>query len=126
MRSHDDAPRHRGRPADPRRRRVRRERRPTARLETRIEPKYRGYRFRDDDLAVRLAVEALAAPGSSRGSALGRRGRRERLQRAGLPCVNLANGMTDIHTPDERIAVDDLERMVDVTLALVDAAREAA
>ena len=42
----------------------------------------------------------------------------------GLPCVNLANGMTDIHTPDERIAVDDLERMVDVTLALVDAARE--
>ena len=28
--------------------------------------------------------------------------------------------MTDIHTPDERIAVDDLERMVEVTLALVD------
>ena len=43
----------------------------------------------------------------------------------GLSCVNLANGMTDIHTPDERIAVDDLERMVDVTLALVDVAREA-
>jgi len=43
----------------------------------------------------------------------------------GLACVNLANGMTDIHTPDERIAVDDLERMVDVTLALVDAAYEA-
>jgi tripeptide aminopeptidase len=40
----------------------------------------------------------------------------------GLPCVNLANGMVDIHTPDERIALDDLERMVDVTLALVDAA----
>jgi di/tripeptidase len=36
--------------------------------------------------------------------------------------VNLANGMTDIHTPDERIAVADLEAMVDVTLALVDAA----
>jgi acetylornithine deacetylase/succinyl-diaminopimelate desuccinylase-like protein len=32
--------------------------------------------------------------------------------------------MTDIHTPDECIAVDDLERMVDVTLALVDAAYE--
>ncbi len=42
----------------------------------------------------------------------------------GLRCVNLANGMTDIHTRDERIAIDDLERMVDVTLALVDAARE--
>jgi len=32
--------------------------------------------------------------------------------------------MTDIHTPDERIAVADLEEMVEVTLALVDAARE--
>jgi tripeptide aminopeptidase len=41
----------------------------------------------------------------------------------GLQCVNLANGMTDIHTPNEHIAVDDLEAMVDVTLALVDAAR---
>jgi hypothetical protein len=31
--------------------------------------------------------------------------------------------MTDIHTPLERIAVADLEGMVDVTLALVDEAR---
>ena len=44
----------------------------------------------------------------------------------GLQCVNLANGMTDIHTPDERIAVDDLEGMVEVTLALVEAATTAA
>ena len=42
----------------------------------------------------------------------------------GLQCVNLANGMTDIHTPDERIAVADLEAMVDVTLALVEVAGE--
>jgi acetylornithine deacetylase/succinyl-diaminopimelate desuccinylase-like protein len=32
--------------------------------------------------------------------------------------------MTDIHTPDERITVDDLHAMVDVTLALVDRARQ--
>ncbi len=38
--------------------------------------------------------------------------------------MNLANGMMEIHTPDEHIAVADLERMVDVTLALVDVARE--
>jgi di/tripeptidase len=31
--------------------------------------------------------------------------------------------MTDIHTPHERIAVADLDAMVDVTLALVDGAR---
>ena len=37
--------------------------------------------------------------------------------------MNLANGMMEIHTPDEHIAVADLERMVDVTLALVDVAR---
>jgi hypothetical protein len=30
--------------------------------------------------------------------------------------------MTDIHTPDERIAVADLDGMVEVTLALVDVA----
>ena len=34
--------------------------------------------------------------------------------------------MTDIHTPNEHIAVADLEAMVDVTLALVDAALEEA
>ena len=40
----------------------------------------------------------------------------------GRPCVNLANGMVAIHTPDEHIAVADLERMIDVTLALVEVA----
>jgi tripeptide aminopeptidase len=40
----------------------------------------------------------------------------------GLECVNLANGMVDIHTPNEHIGVADLEAMVEVTLALVDAA----
>ena len=40
----------------------------------------------------------------------------------GLQCLNLANGMTDIHTPDERVSTEDLEAMVDVTLALIDAA----
>ena len=43
----------------------------------------------------------------------------------GLPCLNLANGMAEIHTAEEHIAVDDLDAMVDVTLALVDAARDA-
>ena len=41
---------------------------------------------------------------------------------AGLSVVNLANGMADIHTPNEHIAVADLEAMVDVTLALVEVA----
>jgi tripeptide aminopeptidase len=95
-------------------------------LETRIEPKYRGYRFRDDDLAVRIAVDALGRAGfTARLGLSGGAADANVFNARGLQCVNLANGMTDIHTPDERIAVDDLERMVDVTLALVDAAREA-
>ena len=43
----------------------------------------------------------------------------------GIPCVNIANGMELIHTADERIAVADIETMVDVTLALVEGARTA-
>ena len=95
-------------------------------LETRIEPKYRGYRFRDDEMPIRLAVDALARAGySARLGLSGGAADANVFNARGLPCVNLANGMTDIHTPDERIAVADLDRMVDVTLALVDAAREA-
>ena len=95
-------------------------------LETTIEPKYRGYRFRDDDVAVRLAVDALGRAGfSARLGLSGGAADANAFNAQGLSCVNLANGMTDIHTADERIAVADLERMVDVTLALVDAAREA-
>src|SRR6187551_1892188 len=96
-------------------------------LESRVEQKYRGYRFRDDDLPVRLAVEALAHAGyAARLGLSGGAADANVFNARGLQCVNLANGMTDIHTPDERIAIEDLERMVDVTLALVDAAREAA
>ena len=43
----------------------------------------------------------------------------------GLACLNLANGMMQVHTPEERIAVADLERMVGVTLELVELARRA-
>jgi tripeptide aminopeptidase len=94
-------------------------------LETRIEQKYRGYRHRSDDLAVRLACDALTRTGfEPRLTLSGGAADANVFTVRGLPCVNLANGMVDIHTPDERIAVDDLERMVDVTLALVDAAAE--
>jgi tripeptide aminopeptidase len=94
-------------------------------LETRIEPKYRGYRFRDDDVPVRIAADALSRAGyRPRLGLSGGAADANVFNARGLPCVNLANGMTDIHTPDEHIAVDDLERMVEVTLALVDVARE--
>jgi tripeptide aminopeptidase len=95
-------------------------------VDTQIEESYRAYRFRRDDLPVRLAARALQRCGVEPRYVLTGGGADANVfNAAGLECVNLANGMVDIHTPDERIAVDDLERMVDVTLALVDAAREA-
>jgi len=93
-------------------------------VETIAQKSYRGYRFAKSDRAIALAAEALARCGHEvvyerSGGAADANVFNER----GLQVVNLANGMIDIHTPDERIAVDDLDAMVDVTLALVDGAR---
>jgi tripeptide aminopeptidase len=94
--------------------------------ETTVQKSYRGYRFRRDDLAVRLAADALERSGFAPSYALsGGAADANVFNERGLSCVNLANGMANIHTPDESIAVSDLEDMVEVTLALVDAAREA-
>jgi tripeptide aminopeptidase len=96
-------------------------------VETKLRKSYRGYRFRADDLPIALACRALRrreheptlilSGGAADANVFNDRG---------LACVNLANGMVDIHTPSERIAVADLEEMVEVTLALVDEARIAA
>jgi tripeptide aminopeptidase len=93
-------------------------------VETNARKSYRGYRFGRSDRAVALAADALARCGHEvtyelSGGAADANVFNER----GLQVVNLANGMTDIHTPNERISVDDLAAMVEVTLALVDAAR---
>jgi tripeptide aminopeptidase len=92
-------------------------------VETTARKSYRGYRFAKSDRAVALAAAALERCGHTvtyelSGGAADANVFNER----GLEIVNLANGMADIHTPDEHIAVADLEAMVDVTLALVDGA----
>jgi tripeptide aminopeptidase len=92
-------------------------------VETAVQQSYRGYRFRRDDPAVRLAAAALERTGHQPSFVLSGGGADANVfNERGRACVNLANGMTDIHTPDESIAVDDLERMVEVTLGLVDSA----
>jgi tripeptide aminopeptidase len=95
-------------------------------VETRVNRGYRGYQFRRDDQVVRLAAAALERTGHEPRYALSGGGADANVfNERGLSCLNLANGMAYIHTPDEQIAVDDLEAMVEVTLALVDAARDA-
>jgi tripeptide aminopeptidase len=93
-------------------------------LETRVDREFASYRLTEDDPQVRLALAALQSLGhrpvmvaSGGGSDV------NALLRNGFPAVNLCNGMIDVHTPDERIALSSLEAMFDVTLALIDAAR---
>jgi tripeptide aminopeptidase len=94
-------------------------------VESEVRPSFPGYRFREGDRPVRLAAEALRRTGYSPSYALSGGGADANVFNArGLSCINLANGMMEIHTPDEHIAIADLEGMVDVTLALIDAAAE--
>jgi tripeptide aminopeptidase len=93
-------------------------------VETQVSKSYRGYRFKRDDPVVRIAHAALERSGYTPEYGLsGGAADANVFNERGLACLNLANGMQDIHTPDERIAVEDLEGMVEVTLALVDVAR---
>jgi tripeptide aminopeptidase len=95
-------------------------------VETKVSKSYRGYRFKRDDTVVQIAHAALERSGYTPSYGLsGGAADANVFNERGLPCLNLANGMQDIHTPDERITVDDLEGMVEVTLALVDVARDA-
>ncbi|MEX2614063.1 MAG: M20/M25/M40 family metallo-hydrolase, partial [Gaiellaceae bacterium] len=95
-------------------------------VESEVRPSFPGYRFRENDPPVVLAAAALREAGFDPSYALSGGGADANVFNArGLSCVNLANGMMEIHTPDEHIAVADLDAMVEVTLALVDAARGA-
>jgi tripeptide aminopeptidase len=94
--------------------------------ETTVAESYAGYRFTRGDLPVQLACAALEREGIQPQLGLGGGGADANVfNERGRPCVNLANGMAAIHTPEEHIAAADLERMVDLTLALAEVARDA-
>jgi tripeptide aminopeptidase len=95
-------------------------------VETRISETYAGYRFRPDDPVFALATEAIRSAGlEPRPLDVGGGADANVFNARGVPCVNLANGMMQVHTPAEHIAVADLDAMLNVTLELVDAARNA-
>jgi len=92
-------------------------------VSTQMRKTYRGYRFAKSDDVVMLAASALERSGYAVSYALsGGAADANSFNERGLRCVNLANGMMDIHTPNEHISVADLEGMVEVTLALVEIA----
>jgi tripeptide aminopeptidase len=94
-------------------------------VESEVRPSFPGYRFRENDPPVRLAAQALERAGYTPSYALSGGGADANVFNArGLQCVNLANAMMEIHTPDEHIAVADLEGMIEVTQQLVAVAAE--
>jgi tripeptide aminopeptidase len=89
-------------------------------LDTSVERLFRGYRLTRTAPAVEIAAAALEACGiepvyitTGGGSDA------NALISAGLPVVNLANGTERNHQPDESVTEDALEKMLDVTLAIV-------
>jgi tripeptide aminopeptidase len=92
-------------------------------VETTVERHFQGYRLARTAPVVEVAAEALQACGiepvyinTGGGSDA------NALIAAGLPMLNVANGTERNHEPDECVTVDALERMLDVTLAIVEAA----
>ena len=95
-------------------------------LETAATLEYRAYKLRRSDPVVQIAWAALeSCRYTPELHATGGGADAHVFNANGIPCVNVANGMQLIHTSDERIAVADVEMMVDVTLALVEGARTA-
>jgi tripeptide aminopeptidase len=93
-------------------------------LETLVDNEFTGYTLTERDPQVALAARALRACGlSAEMVATGGGSDVNAFLVNGLPSVNLCNGVIDLHTPEERIAVATLERIVDVTLALIAEAR---
>jgi tripeptide aminopeptidase len=95
-------------------------------LQSESRKSYRGYRFAKSDDVVRLADDGLRRCGfEARYGLSGGAADANVFNERGLRCLNLTHGVHDFHSPDERIAVTDLEAMVGVTVALVEGARAA-
>jgi tripeptide aminopeptidase len=82
-----------------------------------------GYRQRPSAPAVAAAEAALRACGyEPQRIVTGGASDANVFSAAGLPCVNVANGTEHNHEPGERVSVNALESMLDVTFALLDEA----
>jgi tripeptide aminopeptidase len=93
-------------------------------VETTMRKSYDGYRLKRDEPAVALAAAAFTRCGFEPRYGLSGGGADANVfNERGRSCVNLSHGVFGFHTPDEHVSVVDLEAMVDVTVALVKAAR---
>jgi tripeptide aminopeptidase len=94
-------------------------------VETTMRKSYDGYRLKREEPAVALAATAFARSGIEPRYGLSGGGADANVfNERGRRCVNLSHGVFGFHTPDEHVPVADLDAMVNVTVALVEAARE--
>jgi tripeptide aminopeptidase len=95
-------------------------------VETSTIHEYEAYRLRRAEPVVSLAERALRECGYTPEVLRTGGGADSHIFNArGRPCLNLPNGMRAIHTASEAIAVDDVEGIVRIVLALVAGARGA-
>jgi tripeptide aminopeptidase len=89
-------------------------------VELGVQEQFRAYRLPRSAPVVQAAVDALAGVGIEASCiATGGGSDAHAFQARGLPCLNVANGTERNHEPDERVTVDALETMLDVTLGIV-------
>jgi tripeptide aminopeptidase len=94
-------------------------------VETATTHEYEAYRLRRSEPVVVLAEQALTACGYVPEALRTGGGADSHIFNArGRPCLNLPSGMRAIHTSSEAIAVADVEGIVRIVLALVEAARD--
>ncbi len=92
-------------------------------LDVTVQRMFKGYRTKPRAREVTVAEQALRACGyEPRQVTTGGGSDANALHAAGLPCLNLANGTERNHEPGERVSIDALEGMLEVAIALVEAA----
>jgi tripeptide aminopeptidase len=92
-------------------------------LDVTVERMFEGYRTRPRAAQVELAERVLRACGYEPSHIVtGGASDANSFETQGFACTNLANGTERNHQPDERVSVEALEGMFDVTIALVEEA----
>ncbi|HWF72197.1 MAG TPA: M20/M25/M40 family metallo-hydrolase [Solirubrobacteraceae bacterium] len=95
-------------------------------LDVTVERQFQGYRSKPSAPQIVAATRALQACGyEPHHLVTGGGSDANAFQAAGLPCANLADGTERNHEPGERVSIDALEGMLEVSIALLDAAAEA-
>jgi tripeptide aminopeptidase len=90
-------------------------------LDVTVERMIQGFRARPKSREVMVAEQALRACGyEPRHISTGGASDANAFQAAGFPCINLADGTEHNHEPTERISIDALEGLFEVTIALVE------